>query len=90
MKKLRLLLIAALALVLCLRMSMQSMGEKRAPILSSCIELAMKFFAAAWLIPRLGFLGTSLTEPVTWAIMAAFLCAAYIRKRAELLGPVDK
>lgn len=76
----------ALALVLCIRMSMQSMGEKRAPILSSCIELAMKFFAAAWFIPRLGFLGTSLTEPVTWAIMAAFLCAAYIRKRAELLG----
>ena len=45
----------------------------------------MKFFAAAWLIPRLGFLGTSLTEPVTWAIMAAYLGVMYMRKRAGML-----
>ena len=75
-----------LGLVFCIRSSMQSMGEKKAPILASCIELAMKFFAAAWLIPTLGFLGTSLTEPVTWAIMATYLGVAYVGQRKKMLG----
>ena len=67
----------ALGVLLCLRTAMQAMGRKAAPVASSCIELAMKMLSARWLIPRLGFLGTCVTEPVTWAVMMLFLIAAY-------------
>lgn len=36
----------ALAVLLCLRTIMQAMGRKTAPVVSSCIELAMKVLAA--------------------------------------------
>ena len=34
-------------------------------------------------IPRLGFLGTCVTEPVTWVLMIAFLVCAYLTKREK-------
>lgn len=67
----------ALGCLLALRMAMQAMGRKTAPILSSCLELGMKILSAAVFIPKLGFLGTSITEPLTWAVMLVFLAAAY-------------
>ncbi|MCM1166479.1 MAG: MATE family efflux transporter [Lachnospiraceae bacterium] len=72
-----------LGCLLALRTAMQAMGRKLAPIISSCLELGMKILSAAILIPRLGFLGTCVTEPFTWVIMFAFLGGAYlaIRKR---------
>ena len=73
-------------LIFCLRSSMQSMDMKLPPILSSCIELVLKFFAAWWFIPRLGFLGTSLTEPLIWVVMAVYLVVAYARQRKKMLG----
>lgn len=75
----------ALGLVFCLRTSMQAMGENRVPILASCIELSMKILAAVWMIPTFGFLGTCSTEPLTWAIMAVFLIAAYQKVGKKLL-----
>ena len=66
-----------LAILLCLRTAMQAMGRKTAPVLSSGIELAMKIVSAWLLIPRMGFLGTCVTEPVTWVLMTTFLTAAY-------------
>lgn len=66
-----------LAVLLCLRTTMQATGQKAAPVLSSCIELAMKTLAAWFLVPRLGFLGACVTEPVTWVLMMVFLAAAY-------------
>lgn len=65
-----------LGCLLVLRTAMQAMGQKTAPILSSCIELGMKLLSAAFLIPRLGFLGTCITEPITWTLMLLFLAAA--------------
>lgn len=73
----------ALAVLLCLRTTMQAMGRKTAPVVSSCIELAMKVLAAWQLIPRRGFLGTCVTEPVTWVLMMAFLVCAYLTKREK-------
>ncbi len=81
----------ALAVLLCLRSSMQAMGQKTAPVISSCIELALKIVSAGWLIPRIGFLGTCMTEPVIWVVMMAFLIVAYqvqVRKRFQLEGGV--
>ena len=62
---------------------MQAMGRKTAPVISSCIELTMKILSAWLLIPQLGFLGTCVTEPVTWALMMVFLAAAYGRSAAR-------
>ena len=63
---------------------MQAMGQKAAPILSSCIELGMKLLSAVFLIPQLGFLGTCITEPVTWTLMLLFLVTAYLAARKQL------
>lgn len=69
-----------LGVLFCLRNVMQAMGQKLAPIISSGIELVMKIFAASYLIPKMGFLGTCITEPVTWILMMTFLLIAYIRQ----------
>lgn len=75
-----------LGLVFCIRSSMQSMGKKKAPILASCIELSLKFVAAAWFIPTFGFLGTSFTEPLIWLFMAVYLVIAYAGQRKKMFG----
>lgn len=75
-----------LAVLLCLRTTMQAIGRKAAPVLSSCIELAMKALAAWQLVPRLGFLGACVTEPITWVLMAVFLAAAYLVKSPRSLA----
>lgn len=73
-----------LGCLLVLRTAMQAMGKKTAPVLSSCIELGMKLLSAAFLIPRLGFFGTSITEPVTWTLMLLFLATAFFVQRKTL------
>lgn len=75
-----------LGILFCMRNTMQAMGLKLAPVLSSCIELAMKLLAATVLIPRMGFLGTCITEPISWCLMVAFLTAAYFSKRKSLFA----
>jgi len=67
-----------LGVLFCFRNTMQAMGQKVVPVLSSCIELAMKLLAANWLIPALGFVGVCVTEPATWVLMVIFLLAAYL------------
>lgn len=66
-----------LGVLFCYRNTLQAMGQKVMPVLSSCIELCMKLLAAGWLIPKLGFLGVCITEPVTWVLMVLFLASAY-------------
>ncbi len=80
----------ALGCLLALRTAMQAMGKKIAPIISSCLELGMKLLAAAVLIPKLGFFGTSITEPITWTIMLLFLITAYFAIRKNLFGIEDE
>jgi len=73
-----------LGVVFVMRHTLQAMGYKVIPICSSCIELGTKFLAASWLIPKIGFLGTCITEPVTWVIMAVFLVTFYLKKGSRL------
>lgn len=61
-----------------LRYSMQAMGHKVLPVLSSTIELLVKVFSAAVLVPSLGYMGVAVTEPVIWCLCAAFLAVFYI------------
>lgn len=79
-----------LAILLCMRDAMQAIGFKAAPVASSVIELSMKMFAAWQLIPRMGFLGTSITEPVTWVLMTVFLTAAYMAGRRKIFEPLSR
>lgn len=75
--RIQFVLYPVLGVLFCYRNAMQAMGQKAVPVLSSCIELGMKLLAAYWLIPKLGFLGVCITEPVTWVLMVLFLAAAY-------------
>ena len=75
-----------LGVLLATRVSMQSMGQKTAPVISSVIELVMKIGSALWLIPLFGFVGVCVTEPVTWVIMTVFLIAVYMVKTRKMLA----
>ena len=68
-----------LSAVLVLRTTMQAMGRKLLVAFGSVMELIIKILAANWLIPRIGFLGTCVTEPVIWVIMLVYLLPAAIR-----------
>lgn len=76
-----------LGVVFVVRHTLQAMGYKFIPICSSGIELFTKFLAASWLIPKIGFLGTCVTEPITWVIMAVFLVSFYISRRHAMATP---
>ena len=69
---------------------MQAMGEKLAPVISSCMELGMKMLAAAWLIPHFGFIGTCITEPVTWVIMMLFLAVVYFTRHKRIFEKLSE
>jgi Na+-driven multidrug efflux pump len=68
----------------CLRTAMQSMGYKTAPVISSCIEVLVKIIGAAFIIPAYGYLGSCVTEPLTWTVMAAFLALSYLILRKKI------
>lgn len=74
-----------LGVLLATRVSMQSMGQKLAPVISSVIELGMKVLSAAWLIPTFGFIGTCVTEPITWVIMTCFLGTVFFMRTRRML-----
>jgi Na+-driven multidrug efflux pump len=79
-------LFPVLGVLLAMRVSMQSIGQKIAPVCSSLIELFMKVLSSLWLIPAIGFPGTCVTEPVTWVLMTEFLLAVYWIKTRILLA----
>ena len=84
--RIHVLFFPALGSLVCLRSGMQAMGYKTAPVISSCLELAMKIFSAAFLVPTFGFLGTCVTEPVTWVIMVIYLAIAYLMFKKKVFA----
>lgn len=77
---------AVLGILLICRLSMQSLGEKVIPIVSSCIELVGKILFAVIFVPRMGYDGVILCEPLVWCIMTMLLlpslmCNPYLRNR---------
>ena len=72
----------SLGVLLALRTAMQAVNIKIPPVLSSAMELGMKILAAFFLIPSYGFLGTCVTEPITWVLCAIFLSVVYCAKRS--------
>lgn len=75
-----------LGVLFCIRNTLQAMGQKLVPVLSSCIELGMKILSAFVFIPRLGFVGTCMTEPITWCLMVAFMLSFYFSRRKTLFA----
>lgn len=79
-----------LGIIFVMRNTMQAMGHKTAPVIASCIELAMKIISAIFLIPQLGYLGTCSTEPVTWVFMAGYLLIVYALQRKTMFGEMSE
>ncbi len=67
-----------LGLLLMLRNSMQPMGYKIAPVISSSIELIMKVIFTVFVIPKLGYLGVVITEPIIWVICFVYLLIIFV------------
>ena len=66
-----------------LRCSLQGMGRKIIPVSSSILEMVLKFASVLFLVPRLGYFGVALTEPISWIAMTIMLAAAYLAKPPE-------
>jgi len=78
-----------LGVLFCIRNVLQAMGQKLVPVLSSAIELSMKILSASVLIPTFGFLGTCVTEPVTWVLMVIFLASVFLSNRKQLFSSLE-
>lgn len=77
------------AVICILRNSMQGFGDTRTPLFSSFIELTGKVLIAFLLIPRIGYLGVIVSEPIVWTIMVIPLIYSVLRN-PELRLPEDK
>ena len=69
------------------RISLQAIGQKILPVLSSVIELVGKTVFAFLAIPQLGYPAVIVCEPLIWCLMVlelmlSFWLNPYIRKRA--------
>lgn len=79
-----------LAILFVIRVSLQAIGNKVVPIVSSVIELVGKCFVAAFLTAKIGYLGVCITEPSLWIICTIFLVKAFIRDYREFLSEKDE
>lgn len=68
----------ALGPLFILRCSLQGMGAKVIPLLTSTMELCIKLLSVLFLVPRLQYLGIALTEPISWIAMLVVLIIGYV------------
>lgn len=68
-----------LGMLLNLRNSLQGLGMRVVPLISSIIECLGKIVFAATLIPILGYFGVIICEPVIWCIMCLQLTYSFYR-----------
>ena len=66
-----------------MRCTLQGMGRKIIPLVSSFMEMVVKVLSAGLLVPALGYFGVALTEPISWIVMIIPLIAAYVVKPPE-------
>lgn len=70
---------AVLGILLNLRNSLQGLGEKVLPLISSVIEFFGKILFVILLIPSLGYFGVIICEPVIWCLMCIQLWWSFYR-----------
>lgn len=70
------------------RCSLQGMGEKSTPLITSGMELVVKILSVIFLVPRLGYTGVALTEPISWFVMTIVLLIGVVLafKKCETEG----
>jgi putative MATE family efflux protein len=74
-----------LGIMLVFRSSLQGLGMRRAPILCGVMETVMSVLAVFVLIPRMGFTGVCLVNPLSWLASGIPLYIAFgVRKKAML------
>lgn len=66
-----------LGLLFNLRFSIQSINSKLPPLISSFMELGSKVLAAFVLIPKIGYMGACVAEPISWVLGGIFLIFAF-------------
>ena len=70
-----------------LRCTLQGMGRKIIPLVSSFVEMLLKILSASFLVPVFGYTGVAFTEPISWVVMIIPLIIAYVVKPPEkMLG----
>lgn len=75
---------SVLGILLTMRNSLQGIGKKIVPLISSVIELVGKIVFVIFFIPILGYFGVIICEPIIWCLMCAqlvftFYTDSYIR-----------
>lgn len=70
---------AVLGMLLNLRFSLQGIGSKMLPLVSSVIEFAGKTLFVLLVIPSLGYLGVIICEPAIWCFMCAQLFYSFYK-----------
>lgn len=78
---------SVLGILLTMRNSLQGIGKKIVPLISSVIELVGKIVFVVFLIPYLGYFGVIICEPIIWCLMCAqlvftFYTDSYIRGKS--------
>lgn len=68
---------AVLGILFCLRNSLQGLGQKIQPVISSVIELIGKILFVLFIVPQLGYLGIMLCEPIIWVVMTSQLAYSF-------------
>ena len=67
------------SMITLLRNTLQGLGNHITPIVSSFVELAGKVVFAKLMVPRLGYWGVILAEPVVWILMVIPLVVMIVR-----------
>jgi Na+-driven multidrug efflux pump len=73
-----------LGIMLTFRSTLQGLGKKSSPILCSIMETVMSILAAFVLIPRLGFIGVCLVNPLSWLASGIPLYIAFAALKSKL------
>lgn len=72
-----------------LRCSLQGLGKRVIPIVSSVVEMVIKILSANFLVPLCGYVGVAFTEPTSWVIMSVVLAFAFFRCDIKALMPEE-
>ncbi len=65
------------------RCTLQGMGRKIVPLISSVTEMLVKILSAMFLVPAFAYKGVAFTEPISWVLMTTILAVAYYTGKPE-------
>lgn len=57
--------------------ALAAIGRKIVPLISSSIEMIGKFAAVLWIVPKFGYFGVCIVEPILWVLCTIFLSGTF-------------